>query len=87
MTLSFTNPLDVPLTNCKVNLECSGAIWPMREVVADVDSNGQFTHEITLNPRPQPWWASDAPKTLVAVFTSNEMSAVNGSAEVQVING
>ena len=86
VTLSFANPLDVPLTNCKITLECSGAILPIRESVQDVETKGQFSHELTINPRRQPWWSSGAPKTLVAVFSSKEMNAVNGSVEVQVTN-
>ena len=77
VTLSFANPLDVPLTNCKVTLEGSGTTLPVRESVQDVESKGQFSHELTVNPRRQP-------KTLVAVFSSNEMNAVNGSMEVEV---
>jgi hypothetical protein len=86
VSLSFTNPLDVPLTNCKVNLECSGAIFPMSEKVEDVESKGEFKHAMTLNPRRQPWWSFGGEKTMVAVFSSNEMKDVNGSAEVEVSN-
>ena len=81
VTLSFANPLDVPLTNCKVTLECSGAVLPIRESVPDVESKGQFSHELAINPGRQPLWSSGASKTLVAVFSSNEMTAVNGSVD------
>ena len=86
VTLSFANPLDVPLTNCKVSLECSGAILPMRENVQDVEAKGQFSHELTVIPRKQPFGSSGAKKTLAAVFSSNEMYAVNGSVEVEITN-
>ena len=87
ISLSFANPLDVPLTNCKVSLECSGAILPIRQRVPDLESKGQFSHELIINPRRQPEWSSGASKTLVAVFSSTEMHAVNGSVDVEVNNG
>merc|ERR1719412_457320 len=42
VTLSFTNPLDVPLTKCQISLECSGAIWPTKEKVHDVAAKSGF---------------------------------------------
>ena len=58
----------------------------MKENVEDVPSKGEFKHVMTLNPRRQPWWSVGTEKTLVAVFSSNEMNDVNGSAEVEVSN-
>ena len=84
VTFTFTNPLDVPLTNCRLSFECSGAIWPRRDTVEDVPANGEFKHEMNINPRRQRWGQSA--NTLVAVFSSNEMNNVNGSAEVKVFN-
>ena len=84
VTFTFTNPLDVPLTNCQLSFEGSGTIWPVNERVEDVPASGEFKHVVTVNPRRQRWGASA--RTLVAVFSSKEMSNVNGSVEVQVHN-
>ena len=84
VSFSFTNPLDVPLTNCQLSFEGSGAIWPMMEKVEDVPANGEFKHVVTINPRRQRWGA--LARTLVAVFSSTEMTNVNGSVEVQIYN-
>ena len=84
VTFTFTNPLDVPLTNCRLTFEGSSAIWPIRDTVEDVPANGEFKHVMNINPRRQRWGQSV--NTLVAVFSSNEMSNVNGSTEVKVFN-
>ena len=84
VTFSFTNPLDVPLTNCQLSFEGSGAIWPVNERVEDVPANGELKHVVTVNPRRQRWGASA--RTLVAVFSSKEMSNVDGSVEVNIYN-
>ena len=84
VNMYFTNPLAVPLTNCKVMLECSGAVWPMIEKVEDVGAGEVFNHTMTFKPRKQRWGSSA--KTLVVVFSSEELNSVNGSVEVDVHN-
>ena len=82
VSLSFTNPLDVPLTNCKISLECSGTIWPTEEKVHDVAPKAGFFHTITVRPRKPT--ASSGPKTFIAVFSSEELVDVNGSLKVDI---
>ena len=84
VTFTFTNPLDVPLTNCRLSFEGSGAIWPRRDSVEDVPASGEFKHEMNISPRRQRW--GQLANTLVAVFSSNEMSNVIGSTEVNIHN-
>ena len=78
ITLKFTNPLDIPLTNCRVNLECSGTIRPTREDVGDVPPKAEFYHTVTVRPRKK------GPRTFVALFSSEEMIDVNGSMKVDI---
>ena len=82
MTLKFTNPLDVPLTKCKVSLECSGTIWPSKDNVKDVGPKAGFYHTITVRPRKDT--SSSGPKTFIAVFSSEEIVDVNGSLKVDI---
>ena len=78
ITLKFTNPLDIPLTNCRVNLECSGTIWPTKEDVTDVPPKAGFYHTVTVRPR------KSGSRTFVAVFSSEEMIDVCGSLKVDI---
>ena len=81
--LSFTNPLAVPLTRCSVSLECAGTIWPVKEKVSDVPPKSGFYQTVILNPR---YSAKPGAKTLVGVFSSEEMIDVNGSTKMDVRN-
>ena len=83
VTLSFTNPLAVPLTRCSVSLECAGTIWPVKEKVSDVSPKSGFYHTITLKPR---YSAKPGAKTLVGVFSSEEIIDVNGSTKMDIRN-
>ena len=82
VTLSFTNPLDVPLTKCQISLECSGTIWPTKEKVHDVAAKSGFYHTITVRPRKAT--ANSGPKTFIAVFSSEELDNINGSLKVEI---
>jgi len=84
VTFTFTNPLDVPLTNCRFTFEGSGAIWPTRDSVEDVPANGEFKHVMNINPQRQRWGQSV--NTLVAVFSSNEMSKYLNKIETFKLN-
>ena len=78
--MSFTNPLDIPLTGCSISLECPGTIWPTKEKVRDVGVKAGFYHTITVKPR------KSGSKTFVVLFSSEEMIDVNGSIKVDVYN-
>ena len=80
VTLSFWNPLDVPLTRCSVSLECSGTIWPTKEKVQDVRGKSGFYHTITVKPR------KTGSKTFVVSFSSEEIIDINGSIKADVYN-
>ena len=84
VNFTFTNPLDVPLTKCRLSFEGSGTICLRRDTIEDVPKSGEFKHEMNINPLRQRW--SQQANTLVAVFSSNKMSNVNGSTEVKIFN-
>ena len=80
VSMSFFNPLDVPLTRCSVNLECSGTIWPTKEKVQNIPPKSSFYNDVTVKPR------KTGSKTCVGVFSAEEMIDVNGSVKVEVYN-
>ena len=75
--LSFLNPLQVRLTECRITLECPGVFAPLSEKVEDVRGAKMFSHEALVVPR------TAKNSTIVACFTSREMIDVHGSAKLE----
>ena len=84
VAFTFANPLDVPLTNCRLSFEGSGTICPRRDTIEDVPESGEFKYEMNIKPWRQRW--GQQANTLVAVFFSIEMIKVNGTTEVKIFN-
>ena len=82
MILKFTNPLDVPLTKCKISMECSGTIWPTKDTVKDIPAKAGFYHTVTIRPRKDT--STSGPKTFIATFSSEEIVDINGSLKVDI---
>ena len=77
--LSFVNPLDVPLTRCRITLESPGAFYPISEQVSNVSAKRSFQHEVLVTPR-----RSGISTMAVASFTSYEMIDVHGSVKLDI---
>ncbi|KAK5646601.1 hypothetical protein RI129_005065 [Pyrocoelia pectoralis] len=77
-TFSFTNPIDVKLTNCKYTVEGHGLIRPKTVDFRDVNGKETVTFTETLTP------TLAKQRTLVASFSSKEMQGVQGSTSITV---
>jgi len=80
MYLNFTNPLDVPLTDCFFTFEMAGAVRPRTvRVDGDVRPGQQFSYT-------HPFTARRAGEHLVvACFSSQQLSDVVGHLTVSVL--
>lgn len=81
LAVSFINPLPVPLSKCRLTLDCPG-VFSLREQVSNVGARRSFQHTVLVRPRQ-----ALANSTVVASFTSEEMIDVHGSAKLQFSNG
>ncbi len=77
--LWFRNPLEVPLSRCKVTVETAG-LSPVKEAVPDVEPGATFTHTALVTPTK-----AGRGVTLLASFGSEEMIDVHGSVKVDVM--
>ena len=75
--LSFVNPLEVPLTRCRITLESPGAFHQISEQVSNVAARRSFQHEVLVTPR-----RSGVSTMVVANFSSKEMIDVHGSVKL-----
>merc|ERR1712212_1131075 len=72
-TFSFTNPLEIPLTDCFITLEMSGSVRPRTiRIVREVRPRELFTYTHTFVPRKA------GERRLVASFASRQLSDVIG---------
>jgi hypothetical protein len=76
--LSFVNPLDVELTNCRLTTEAPGTIREVREKLPDVGPKATFIHSVLVTPR------KSGSTCLVASFSSEEMIDVHGSVKLDI---
>ena len=76
--LSFTNPLDVSLTQCFIRLDVSTFIRAIKENVPDVPPRSEFSHTVQITPK------KSGIKPCVAAFSSKEMVDVCGSVILKV---
>ncbi|XP_050728969.1 hemocyte protein-glutamine gamma-glutamyltransferase-like [Eriocheir sinensis] len=79
-TFSFTNPLDVPLTDCKLSVDGAGLMRPRAITIKqDVAPQAEFSHTIRFLPRIH------GQRKIIATFNSKELFDVNGSKTVEVL--
>lgn len=79
VTLSFTNPLDMPLTECHLSVDGPGLMRPRAiDIEADVPAKGKFTHTMRFLPRIH------GERKLIATFNSKELFDVGGTKTIQV---
>eukprot|EP00095_Tigriopus_kingsejongensis_P000537 maker-scaffold356_size197960-snap-gene-0.33 protein:Tk00537 transcript:maker-scaffold356_size197960-snap-gene-0.33-mRNA-1 annotation:"hypothetical protein TcasGA2_TC013507" len=78
--ITLTNPLEVPLTKCKMTLDGSGAFDEVKNSLADISPKMSITHSIMLKPKKM------GGGTLVATFASEEMIDVYGSCKFEVFH-
>jgi len=78
-TFSFTNPLEVPLTDCFITMEMSGTVRPRTiRIVREVRPRENFSYSHTFVPR------KSGERRLVASFASRQLSDVIGQRSVVV---
>ncbi|CAL4062405.1 unnamed protein product [Meganyctiphanes norvegica] len=78
-TIVFKNPLDVPLTKCRLSVEGAGLLKSMAIAVeGDVAPNGQFEYTVEFNPRVH------GRRKLIACFNSLELFNVNGVKSINI---
>merc|ERR1719369_1035314 len=78
-TFTFTNPLDVPLTDCFFTMEVSGAVRPRTvRIDREVKPRERFTYNQVFVPR------CGGDRRMVATFTSRQLSDVLGQKPVVV---
>lgn len=78
--VSFMNPLDVPLTQCRITLDGSGAFDEVKHQLGDIPAKGRCLHTLVVRPKKL---GSGA---LVATFASEEMIDVYGSCKLEVFH-
>lgn len=78
-TFSFSNPLDVPLTDCFFSMEVGGACRPRTmRVNREVRPRETFTYTQTFVPR------RSGDRRLVAAFTSRQLHDITGSRKLTI---
>ncbi|XP_018014264.1 hemocyte protein-glutamine gamma-glutamyltransferase isoform X2 [Hyalella azteca] len=78
-TFSFTNPLDVPLTDCFLTMEVSGSVRPRTiRIDREVRPHEVFSYTHTFTPR------AAGERRLVACFASRQLQDVVGQRPVVV---
>lgn len=79
-TFSFTNPLDMPLTDCNLSIDGAGLMRPRAiNIKNDVAPKAKFTHTIKFLPRVH------GQRKIIATFNSKELFDVNGSKTLTVL--
>ncbi|XP_045617264.1 hemocyte protein-glutamine gamma-glutamyltransferase [Procambarus clarkii] len=78
-TFSFTNPLDVPLTEGQLSVDGAGLMRPrVIKIENDVPAKGLFTHTINFLPRIH------GERKIIASFNSKELFDIAGAKSVIV---
>lgn len=78
-TLSFTNPLDVPLTECQLSVDGAGLMRPKAiKIDSVVPPKGVFSHTVQFLPRIH------GERKIIATFNSKELFDIVGSKTVDV---
>ncbi|KAK7079820.1 hypothetical protein SK128_021525 [Halocaridina rubra] len=79
ITFSFTNPLDLPLTQCHLSADGAGLMRPRAiNLKKEVPAKGKFTHTIKIQPRIH------GERKLIATFNSKELFDINGTKTITV---
>ncbi|CAL4061956.1 unnamed protein product, partial [Meganyctiphanes norvegica] len=76
-TFVFKNPLDIPLTKCRLTLEGAGLLKSMAIAIeGEVSPNGMFEHTVEFPPRIH------GPRKLIASFNSLELYNITGAKNI-----
>lgn len=79
VNLSFNNPLDITLSNCFVTLEVNGSVRPRTmRLNRDLRPGEKFSSRCSVAPR------AAGERSLVACFTSDQLSDVVGQQDVYI---
>ncbi|KAG0725052.1 Hemocyte protein-glutamine gamma-glutamyltransferase [Chionoecetes opilio] len=79
-TFSFTNPLDVPLTDCQLSVDGAGLMRPRAITVKnDIAPQAKFTHTMRFLPRVH------GQRKVIATFNAKELFDVSGSKTLTVL--
>lgn len=79
-TISFTNPLDVPLTKCDVSIESAGFEDKKDIRVKDVAANGTFGHTFKVKPTT----AGEHSHYIIFTFDSKELPDITAKKSVSI---
>ena len=80
VTISFKNPLDVPLKNSKVSLKAAGIVRELREIIPnEILPRAQFVHNFLVNPR------KTGKANFVATFSCDEIFDLYGTTSADVV--
>ncbi|CAL4058650.1 unnamed protein product [Meganyctiphanes norvegica] len=79
VSLSFTNPIDRPLTRCSVTVDGPGLTRPKTVQLKDVAAKGEMRYEMKVYPK------RGGRRTIIAAFNSRELVDLTGSQNVDVI--
>ncbi|KAG7166394.1 Hemocyte protein-glutamine gamma-glutamyltransferase-like 2 [Homarus americanus] len=78
-TFSFTNPLDMPLTDCQLSVDGAGLMRPKAiKIDGEVAAKGKFSHTIQFLPRIH------GERKIIASFNAKELFDVAGAKTVTV---
>jgi len=77
--LSFVNPLDVPLTECRLSVDGAGLMRPRAiNLRGDVAPGETFTYSMRFLPRVH------GERQIIASFNSKELFDINGNKKIEV---
>ncbi|KAK8383906.1 hypothetical protein O3P69_015979 [Scylla paramamosain] len=80
VTMSFTNPLDVPLTNCHISMDGPGLMRPRSiDITDNVAPNQEFVYSTRFMPRIH------GERKLIIAFNSKELFDITGSKTLVVV--
>ena len=81
VSASFTNPLDVVLTNVEWFVEGAGLTKPRRIRGSPVPAGGEASTTFTISPKN----ALEPVRSLTVTFESNQLEGIMGHTQVQVV--